>query len=263
MRRQVVLAVLICCVTLVQEPAYGARNQNGGNGSTKLTKTAQGVRGRSARGVAMKFPRVTGCTTKTDNGKKIRSCPSIRGGEWFEVADISLEEVEEGEARPEPIKVETHGSWFSQRTGYVWIDAADFELDAPVMNGSRRVGTAVLRLRSAAFDPGFGSEIVQCSLQEILTPYDKSKAHIDQGSCPFLYEVSSAKVSGGKYTARVQFTWDLLSFVFNSGNPAGDVQIERINREGGIPSVSQELSIEVKEIQSVVTCKSNDENGCG
>jgi hypothetical protein len=261
-RRRKVVLVLVAML-LWSSQSVSLAEKTGGNNGTTLKKTAKGVRGRSARGVAFKFPRVTGCTTKTDNGKKIRSCPSIRGGEWFEVADISLEEVEEGEARPEPINLETHGSWFSQRPGYVWIDAADFELDAPVMNGSRRVGTAVLRLRSAAFDPGFGSEIVECTAQEMITPYDTTKLHVEQEACSFNYSVSSAKVDGKKYKARVEFRWNVVSFQFNSTASALPAEITRINNEGGVQSYSELLLIEVKEIQSVVTCKSNDENGCG
>lgn len=275
MRRWQIGAAFVCALSVALPNAAQAGGRTGGDsGDQKVTVRATENR-RAARattgrpGSAVTFRRVSGCSTWMDpvSGKKMRACPSLFGGAPFEVADSTPEGLEVGDIRPPQPRVETQGAWYAQRVGYVWLDAGafggtDVAADLVAPDGGR-VGGATLRLSRGVFDPGFGGEARDCSRAELLAPYDPARAHVDQDSCAWIYDVSSRPnrpaTADGTYHAKLRLFWTVTSLRFNSGNTATADELAAL---GELFSDSQPLPIEVREIQSLVVCKSPDATGC-
>ena len=268
--------VVVALVLLVLSPS-AARAERGGSGTggRKVTVSANGNRTAakattSRPGGVIVFPRVTGCRTWLDATKvparKMRSCPSINGGAPFPVADIFPAGQEVGEVRPPSPTIHTNGSWYAQRTGYLWLDAGEvggINTAAGLWNNGASVGAATVRLTRAVFDPGFGNGGRDCTRDEILTPYDTSREHSDQDTCAYVYEVSSRanrpETADETYHARLRLFWNVTSLCFTSGNCATADELAAL---GELQSDSQQLNIRVEEIQSLVVCKSNSKDRC-
>ena len=275
MRRWQLGAALVCAlsIALPDTAQAGGRRPGDGDGqkvTVRVTENRRAARATTGRpGSEVTYRRVSGCSTWTDpvTGKKMRQCPSLFGGTPFEVADATPDGVEVGDIRPPTPQVETHGAWYAQRVGYVWVDPGLYGGgDVPaglVAPGGGGVGWATVRLSRVVFDPGFGGEARDCSREEILTPYDPGRAHVDQDSCAWIYDVSSrpnrAATADGKYHARLRLFWTVTSVRFASGNVASAGELAAL---GELDSDSEPLLIEVREIQSLVVCKSPDATGC-
>lgn len=275
MRRWQLGAALVCAlsIALPDTAQAGGRRPGDGDGqkvTVRVTENRRAARATTGRpGSEVTYRRVSGCSTWTDpvTGKKMRQCPSLFGGTPFEVADATPDGVEVGDIRPPTPQVETHGAWFTQRVGYVWVDPGLYGGgDVPaglVAPGGGGVGSATVRLSRVVFDPGFGGEARDCTRDEILTPYDPGRAHVDQDSCAWIYDVSSrpnqAATADGTYHARLRLFWTVTSVRFASGNVATADELAGL---GELFSDSAPLRIEVREIQSLVVCKSPDATGC-
>lgn len=275
MRRWQIGAAVLCALSVSRPNVAMASGRNGGRVdgqkvTVRATDNRRAARATTGRpGSAVTFRRVTGCTTWTDplSGKKMRVCPSLFGGVPFEVADATPDGAEVGEIRPPTPQVLTQGAWFAQRVGYVWVDPGAYggtdvaaDLVAP---GGERIGGATLRLSRAVFDPGVGGAARDCTRAEILAPYDPARPHVDQSSCDWTYTVSSrpnrAATADGTYHAKVRLFWTVTALRFNSGNTA---TADELGALGELVSDSQMLPVEVREIQSLVVCKSPDATGC-
>lgn len=262
----------VVCALMFCGRAEASGRVGSGTGDQKVTVRATDNR-RAARattgrpGSTIVFKRVSGCSTWTDGGKKMRSCPTLFGGQPFEVADAIADGVEVGDIRPPSPQIETNGPWFAQRVGYAWVDpglygATDVAAGL-VAPGGAVVGSATVRLNRAVFDPGFGTEGRDCTRDEILTPYDPASTHADQQSCAWVYDVSSRpnrpETADGTYHAKVRLYWTVTSLRFATGSTATADELAAL---GELESDSAPLPLEVREIQSLVVCKSTSANGC-
>ncbi len=251
-------------------------SDNGGKVTVTVSGDKKSARANTSKPGTIVFPRVSGCRSWTVPGgttvvdgetvvllaQKWRSCPGHDGGRGigqpFPVADFTPDGLETAVIRPESPVMRFHGAWFTQRVGYVFVDAAFGTRRTVAMEGDP--GQADLVLEDAVFDPGIstkaGLDARTCTREEILAPYDSSREHVDQDSCSFIYYVSSFKQAGGRYVARLRFRWRVEQIRFASGaveNPANLI----------LESDSPARPVLVEEIQSVVPCKSISANGCG
>jgi hypothetical protein len=185
--------------------------------------------------------------------------PGLGVVKWcFTVAPSTADGEETAVIRPPEPAFFDHGHWFTQRLGYVWIDAVYGGLQTVRMVGDP--GAADLLLVKAVFSPGIstvsGKDGKSCSLREITTPYDSSRPHSEQGACAFIYYKSSVDERLGGYETKVRLYWRVVEVRFDSGarqSPANLVlETDALGRR-----------IVVEEIQSVVGCKSINANGCG
>lgn len=277
-----------CLVAIAVGPGFRANAIGGGGtkgGGVKVTPSGDK---RSARadtgkpGAITEYPRVPGCHTWTVPGvaavgdavavpaQKWRWCEGYRVGalcippgltvqKWcFRVADGTPDGVETAVIRPETPEFSDHGFWFTQRIGYVWIDPVFAATRTIRMSGDP--GEADLVLVRAVFDPGIltsdGKMAKTCTAEEITTPYDASRGHIDQDGCSFIYFKSSSNEPGGRYQTKVRLVWKVTRIKFDSGaeNNAPNLELE---------SDTAGRSVLVEEIQSLVPCKSITANGCG
>jgi hypothetical protein len=270
MRRWQIAFLVVGTVSAGLHSSASAVGGGQGKVTVQVSADKKSARANTGKPGGIVFPVVHGCTTWTDSSKtppvKTRSCPSINGGAPFPVADSFPDGQETAVIRPEEPVFLDHGHWYTQRLGYVWIDPAyGAGIRTVAMQGDP--GVADLVLDHAVFDPGFSATPANsaansklCSLTEITTPYDPSKEHAAQGACDFIYNVSSldngrSETAGGTYKAKVRLYWRVIQIRFNSGatESPGNLVLE---------SDSPVRPILVDEIQSLVTCKSIDANGC-
>jgi hypothetical protein len=285
-RWQVVLAAtVLLALSTPQAVGVGGGKEGGGKIRVTVSGDKKSARANTSRpGAARAYPRVSGCqtwtvsrtvtvpgppdadgkptqTTTTAN-KKWRRCPGYDAGtgvgQPFRVVDGSPDGEETAVIIPESPVIRDHGFWYTQRIGYVFIDAVYGTARTVAMVGDP--GEADLVLQDAVFDPGIttknGLDAKTCSREEILAPYNPARDHYDQDSCSFIYMVSSYNLLGNAYPAKLRLTWRVTQIRFRSGaveNPPNLI----------LESDSPVRPILVEEIQALVPCKSISANGCG
>jgi hypothetical protein len=284
MRRWQSLILAITLATTAIAPAQAARPKGRPPGWNPTPIEKKGFRfNRQRPSSEVTYKVVRNCTTwtitKTVSGpndadgkpttitvtEKWRKCPGYNAGtgtgQPFRVADSTPEgnEIAEVFAPVPQLKFDARTPQplaYTQRPMYWWLDpATQTTVTAPVevVEGGTRtgrvIGSALLRPVKLIFDPGIaGSGAQECVGADVTRAYDESQTHVDQTTtCWHIYYVSSRKLPQQRYWAFARVEWEVLNVTIEGRAQDGPFE----NRE----SVTPLLPIEVREIQTVTTCR--------
>jgi hypothetical protein len=156
---------------------------------------------------------------------------------------------------PKP-KIYKSGEFFTQRLGYFWVPPKYYTgFYVPVILGGKATPgvTAFARAEYIELYPGYGppSKSIDCT-NGAAHPLDLSTDYFEQqNDCALIYYQPSRVQTDGTYKVTMLVYWTV------------DVDFPGELFDKTIPLESRsEMNLDVRELQSIVVCESNDPNGC-